>query len=101
MNPTEANLVEAITLIDEIRQMAIKADAEQWNPPPREFQKGGSGPSKSGEHSDPTGDLATNPARLELRSAITKTEADSRLMLGAARLMHARFTKALKPYGGI
>lgn len=100
-SPIEPNLVEALILIDQIRQMAIKADAEQWNPPPREFQKGGSGPSKSGEHSDPTGDLASNPARLALRQALSKTEGDSKALLMAVQLIHKRFDKALKPYGGI
>jgi len=98
--PTEANLQEAQQLLNGIREMAIKAEAEQWNPPSVKLKKG-SGPSRSGEHSDPTGDLASSPERLELRKAVQLTEHNSRALLIATRLMSTRLKKALKPYGGI
>ena len=97
MTPTEQNLTEALALLRELDSMSTKADAEQWQRPERER---GGGESRSGQPNDPTGELASDMDRLALRSAVQKTEIDSKRLLIGVRLMHTRLKKALKPYGG-
>ena len=98
MTPTEQNLSECKQLLSNIVDMATKAEAEQWEKPPRMQSEGGR--RSPGEHSDPTGELATDFDRLTLRRAVQLTEKDSKKLLMALQLMHKRLAKATRPYGG-
>jgi hypothetical protein len=72
----------------------------QWTAAPNPAP-GGEGPrGDDGTYSNPTERVALDPARLELRAAITDVRTELEVSAAALEGSLARLLDALKPYGG-
>ncbi len=93
----ENNLTDSHEMIETIREMAILADAKQYEPPVYGLRRGET-ESRSGQPNDPTGDLAACPERLHLVKVLRETEQNSTKLKMALGLMQKQLTTALEPY---
>lgn len=98
MNQTEENLAAARELLLQIEDWVLLADDHQWSKPPTFRDDDEDKRRASGTVSDPTGETATNEARLQLRQAVIDTESDSFALRQALYRMQARLARALGPY---
>lgn len=93
----ERDLEASRRLLEQINELAHRADANQWNPAPKLITERVGKPTP-GKISDPTGELATDMNRLDLRSALQSVERDARLLREGLERMHFSLQKAVKPY---
>lgn len=92
---TAKALSEFLRTVSSIRQTVQAAEDARYTPSPASTTHDGYSASRSGEHGDPTADVATDPARLALSDALRSLEDVWRAATINTLDAHARVADAL------